>query len=161
MFCQTELLQETNRLNRFALKLTRNKADADDLVQSTCLRALEKVHYFESGTNLFSWTSKIMFNIFITGCRHRTRFESKFDPEIVLKNVATNATQDTQSELISVQLAMLNLSREHQQVLDLICVRELRYDEVASLLGVAIGTVRSRLSRAREQIRSKMVMSSN
>lgn len=100
-----------------------------------------------------------MFNIFITGYRHRTRFESKFDPEIVLKNVATNATQDTQSELISVQLAMLNLSREHQQVLDLICVRELRYDEAASLLGVAIGTVRSRLSRAREQIRSKMVMS--
>ena len=65
MFAQAALVTEMIPLNKFALRLTKNKNDAADLVQSTCLRALEKAHYFEEGTNLFSWTSKIMFNLFL------------------------------------------------------------------------------------------------
>ncbi|HYD18070.1 MAG TPA: sigma factor, partial [Patescibacteria group bacterium] len=64
MFEQKALIGEMENLRRFALRLTRNASDAEDLVQSTLLRALEKQDYFETGTNLFSWTSKIMFNLF-------------------------------------------------------------------------------------------------
>ena len=55
MFAENALTAELERLRRFAFRLTRNNADADDLVQSTCLRALEKSDHFEDGTNLFSW----------------------------------------------------------------------------------------------------------
>ena len=67
MFTQDALMAETGKLQKFSMKLTRNKANADDLFQSTCLRALEKAHYFQDGTNLFSWTSKIMYNLFCFG----------------------------------------------------------------------------------------------
>ena len=81
MFKQEELVHEMGNLRKFALRLTRNVHEAEDLVQSTLLRALEKKDYFQENTNLFSWTSKIMFNLFVTGYRRKKKFESQYDPE--------------------------------------------------------------------------------
>ena len=152
MFSQNELLSETARLNKFAMRLTRNKTDADDLLQSTCLRALEKSHHFEDGTNLFGWTSKIMFNIFVTGYRRRTKHESRFDPESYLEHESVSAMQDIHVELAEVKRAMLKLSENHQEIVQMICIKGMPYEEVSKQLGIPIGTVRSRLSRARLQI---------
>lgn len=81
MFTQAELVIEMPKLRKFASKLTRNNSEADDLLQSTLLRALEKVNYFETGTDLFKWSSKIMYNIFVTDYRRKVKFETQYDPE--------------------------------------------------------------------------------
>lgn len=156
MFTQNALMAETGKLQKFSLRLTKNKADADDLFQSTCLRALEKSHYFEDGTNLFSWTSKIMFNIFVSGYRRRTKFESRLDPEIFLDRQSVAPVQEIGLELADVQRAMMKLSAQRREILVMICVNGMSYEEVSVKLKIPVGTVRSRLSRAREQLKSFM-----
>jgi RNA polymerase sigma-70 factor, ECF subfamily len=156
MFAQSALVAETGKLQKFALRLTKNKADADDLVQSTWLRALEKADYFEDGTNLFGWTSKIMFNIFAASYNRRTKFESQYDPEPYLEKESMAPTQEAGAEVSLVNKAMMNLSADHREVLVLICAKEMHYQEVSEMLQIPVGTVRSRLSRAREDLMTIM-----
>lgn len=152
MFTQSALVTETGKLQKFALRLTRNRADADDLVQSTCLRALEKADYFEEGSNLFGWTSKIMFNIFVSGYRRRKKFETQFDPAVHLEKMSVAPTQDISIQLSDVKKAMKKLSPDHREILILTCVKGMHYEEVSAELHIPVGTVRSRLYRAREQL---------
>lgn len=152
MFSQSELVQTAPNLHKFALRLTRNGADADDLLQSTLLRAIEKQNLFEPGTSLFRWTSKIMFNIFASGYRRKTKFETQYDPERILDSQSVDATQEMSCDLKQVKSAMNLLSHDHRDILVLVCVMGMRYEEVAKALSVPIGTVRSRLSRARENL---------
>lgn len=156
MFTQAELIATAPNLHKFALRLTRNSADADDLLQSTLLRAIEKQHLFESDTNLFSWSSKIMFNIFASGYRRRTKFETQYDPQTVLDSFATEPTQETACDLKQVAAAMAHLSPEHREILTLVCIEGVRYEEAGERLGIPVGTVRSRLSRARDSLQKLM-----
>ena len=160
MFAESALTAELERLRRFAFRLTRNNADADDLVQSTCLRALEKSDHFEDGTNLFSWSSKIMFNIFVTGYRRKTKFENKYDPEIFLEQASVESSQDIRMELAEVSVAMMKLRAEQREILVMICVKGMHYEEVSEALQIPVGTVRSRLSRARAQLQVVMATTS-
>ena len=111
MFTQDALMAETGKLQKFSMKLTRNKANADDLFQSTCLRALEKAHYFQDGTNLFSWTSKIMYNLFVSDYRRKVKFETQYDPESYLEKITTAPPQETNAELAHVKRAMTKLKK--------------------------------------------------
>ncbi len=156
MFAQSELINEMPKLRKFAYKLTRNTAEADDLVQSTLLRALEKNSYFETGTDLFRWTSKIMYNLFVTDYRRKTKFETQYDPESYIENRAVEADQQVKMELKAVGAAMQKMSDEHKEILVMVCVKGLQYQEVADMLHIPVGTVRSRLSRARSQLQSLM-----
>ena len=156
MFADTELLQETENLKKFALKLTRNEADAEDLLQSTILRALEKKDMFNEGTKLFSWTSRIMYNMFVSNWRRKSKFESQYDPEPYINAETTEAAQDIKVEVASVNEAMKQLTDEHRNVLVMVCVQGMPYQEVADSLDIPIGTVRSRLSRARLQLQDIM-----
>lgn len=156
MFNQNDLIKEMENLRKFALRLTRNAADADDLLQSTVLRALEKKTYFQEGTSLFKWASKIMFNLFVTNYRRKVKFESQYDPEDAIRAQSVEADQHMQSELNAVNRAMDKLSAEHKEVLILVCVKGMQYQEVAEMLSVPVGTVRSRLSRARGQLMEMM-----
>ena len=156
MFTQDALMAETGKLQKFSMKLTRNKANADDLFQSTCLRALEKAHYFQDGTNLFSWTSKIMYNLFVSDYRHKVKFETQYDPESYLEKITTAPPQETNAELAHVKRAMTKLKKEHRQILVLVCIKGMHYVEVSKMLQIPVGTVRSRLSRAREQLQAIM-----
>lgn len=156
MFADTELLQETENLKKFALKLTRNEADAEDLLQSTILRALEKKDMFKEGTKLFSWTSRIMYNMFVSNWRRKSKFESQYDPEPYINAETTDPCQDIKVEVASVNEAMKQLSDEHRNVLIMVCVQGMPYQEVADALDIPIGTVRSRLSRARLQLQAIM-----
>jgi RNA polymerase sigma-70 factor, ECF subfamily len=152
MFTQEALVGEIANLRRFALRLTRNANDAEDLVQGTLLRALEKKDYFETDTNLFSWASKIMFNLFASQYRRKKRFETQYDPVPYIEQVSVGPSQETSADLSRVRDSMKLLSKEHREMLILICIRGLRYEEVSEMLQIPVGTVRSRLSRARKQL---------
>lgn len=149
MLAQIELVAETGKLQKFALRLTQNKADADDLVQSTCLRALEKADYFEDGTNLFSWTSKIMYNLFVSGYRRKVKFETQYDPESYLEKQSVKPAQDAKMDFSDVQRAMEKINADHRDILTLVCIEGGSYQQVADILEIPVGTVRSRLFRAR------------
>lgn len=156
MFATQDLLEETDGLRKFALKLTRNVYDAEDLVQSTVLRALEKRTMFQSGTNLFSWTSKIMYNMFVSNYRRKTKYESQYDPEPYINNQSQEASQDIKMEVQDIENAMQELNEEHQEVLMMVCVKNMKYAEVSEALQIPVGTVRSRLSRAREALKTAL-----
>ncbi len=156
MFQPQELVPEITRLHRFALRLTGNVADAEDLVQSTALRALEKKHQFRDGTDLFKWCSKIMFNLFVSGYRRRVKFESQYDPEPIIQLQRTPANQYERMRCLEVDEAMQKMSKEHRQVLNAICVNGMKYKHVAKEMGVPIGTVRSRLYRARGHLQNSL-----
>jgi RNA polymerase sigma-70 factor, ECF subfamily len=156
-FTYEELLSETNKLKSFAFKLNRrSRADAADLLQATILRAIEKRGQFQEGTNLFSWTSKIMFNLFVTAYRRRTKFETQYDYEDVLKNKSVGPAQESGLEMKRLGAALKRLSTEHRLVLMMVCVQGMNYEDVSKKLSLPIGTVRSRLSRARAQIKYLM-----
>lgn len=152
MFATQDLLEETEGLRKFALKLTKNVYDAEDLVQSTVLRALEKKELFQSGTNLFSWTSKIMYNMFVSNYRRKTKYETQYDPEPYINAQSQAAPQDIKMEVQDIELALENVSEEHKEVLIMVCVKNMKYAEVSEALQIPVGTVRSRLSRAREAL---------
>lgn len=152
MFMQNELITEMPKLQKFASKLTRNKSEAEDLLQSTLLRALEKKDYFETGTDLFKWSSKIMYNIFVTDYRRKTKFETQYDPEFHIENRSVEADQHTKLEVKLLGQAMTHMSPEHKEILVLVCIKGMQYQEVADMLEIPVGTVRSRLSRARNQL---------
>lgn len=152
MFKQEEIVCEMDSLRKFALRLTKNKSDAEDLVQSTVMRALEKNDYFQDGTNLFSWSSKIMFNIFVSQYRHKNKFESQYDSAPYIEKMVAGPSQEACTDLAIVREGMERLSKEHREILTLVCIQGMHYEEVAEQLQVPVGTVRSRLSRARQQL---------
>lgn len=156
MFNNQDLINESAKLQKFAYKLTQNKSDADDLLQSTLLRAIEKKHLFQEGTNLFSWSSKIMYNMFVSAYRRRTKFETQYDPENYIERESIAASQDVKMELDDVRAAMKSISSDHREILTLVCVKGMQYAEVSEALQIPVGTVRSRLSRAREALMLEM-----
>lgn len=156
MFRQAALVEEMDGLRGFAWRLTGNKSDAEDLVQSTVLRALEKKHLFRKDSNLFSWTSKIMYNLFVTAYRRKTKFETQYDPENYIERESVEASQDKKIELKQVKNAIDSLSSKHREILILVCIKGFRYADVAEKLDMPVGTVRSRLSRARDMLQQKL-----
>ncbi len=156
MFTETALVSQMDGLRKFALRLTGNAGDADDLLQSTVLRAIEKKEYFQQDTDLFKWTSKIMFNLFVSTYRRKKKFETRYDPESFIEKASVEGDQEARTELALVRGAMKKLSGEHREILVLVCVKGMRYQEVASMLDIPVGTVRSRLSRAREHLQAVM-----
>jgi RNA polymerase sigma-70 factor (ECF subfamily) len=149
MFNDNQLIAEMDRLRKFALRLTRNTANADDLLQNTVLRAYEKRHLFEKGSNVFSWTSKIMYNLFVSDYRRKVKFENQYDPEPILNKESAVVNQHDQMLVQEVGEAMSQLSEDHRNILVMVCVQGMKYEETAEQLCIPVGTVRSRLSRAR------------
>lgn len=152
MFAQEELIPQLEGLRRFSMKLTSNGPDSDDLLQSTVLRAFEKQHLFEDGTNLLHWTSKIMFNIFVSNYKRRVKREYQFDPELLLNSISIEPDQEDHLYFKAVCEAVDNLSPQHKEIIKTICYEGLSYEDAAEKLDIAIGTVRSRLARAREKL---------
>lgn len=143
-------------LRRYALSLTRNAADADDLVQETTLRATLKLHLWQPGTNMIAWLIEMMRRLHIsqnlTGARNRA-----ITTPIADWDVATPATQLQWIELREVGACWPRLSKDHRTVLELVAIGGASYDEAAATLGVPLGTIRSRLSRARICLREQHV----
>ncbi len=152
MFMNAELIDETARLKKFAYKLTQNFADAEDLLQSTVLRAIEKKHLFKTDSNLFSWTSRIMYNMFVSNYRRKVKFESQYDPESYIERESVKPTHDVEMEFQDVDHALEKLSVSQREIIIMVCAKEMSYEDVAKKLDIPVGTVRSRLSRARKNL---------
>lgn len=149
MFSDRALTDIRTSLHRFSMKLTHNHSDADDLLQSTLLRALEKKDMFEDGTNLFRWSSRIMFRLFVTEHRRKTRFETQYDPEDWISGLCDAPRQEEITDLSLTHSALRRLSRQQREIIALTCIHGMKYGEVARVLHIPVGTVRSRLARAR------------
>jgi RNA polymerase sigma-70 factor (ECF subfamily) len=146
------------RMRRYARVLTRDSTRADDLVQDALARAWEKRHLWRPGTDLRAWLFTIMHNVHVNQ-RALARYEAgnvSYDSgDIFLPDGhgAVDGHQIERVELREVAIAIDRLPLDQREVLLLAAVEELRYDEIAAVLAIPIGTVMSRLSRARGKLR--------
>ena len=139
------------RMRRFARALTFNREDADDLVQVAAERALVRQDQFQAGTRLDSWIFRIMKNAWIDEARSRIRRDDLFAPQEAGEHVGDDSAEAHQRKL-AVEKAMSMLSEDHRMVIALVLVEGLPYKEAAEVLGVPMGTLTSRLARAREAL---------
>jgi RNA polymerase sigma-70 factor, ECF subfamily len=148
-----QLGQFTPRLRRFALTLTRSQIDADDLVQSTFVRALACLQHWEPGTRLDSWLYRIAQNLWIDQRRRaRVRGSMESADAMVLTGEDGREVNERQLMVRDAMRAMATLPEEQQVVLALVSIEGLSYEEAAKVLDVPKGTVMSRLARARRAI---------
>jgi len=149
---------EIPRLRRYARALTRDITSADDLVQSGLVRAVAKQHLWQPGTDLRAWPFTILHNQHVNEIRRSVREGANVPiddaaPALTIQSNAIDALQ-----LRDLEVAMAKLAPEQRQVILLVGLEGMSYDEVAGILGIPIGTVRSRLSRGRDQLRTLMGM---
>jgi RNA polymerase sigma factor (sigma-70 family) len=137
------------RLRRFGRTLARNREDADDLVQVAVERALLHAAQWQPGTRVDSWMFRIMQNAWIDETRARERRGQTFVAEAEGEHVGISTTE-AQIDAIAVRRAVAQLSDDHRAVVGLVLVEGLPYKEAADVLGVPMGTLTSRLARARE-----------
>lgn len=156
-FENAQLIQEIGKLSRFASRLCRNRTDAEDLVQDTIVRALERREMFETGSNLFGWTSKMMFNLFVTRHRRKSRHESRFAlSDEMLDKKAEEGPQEALASVRQLDQRIQALTPDHREIIIMIDALGMQYQEAASALGIPVGTVRSRLGRARKELRREL-----
>ena len=146
------IVAEIPRLRRYARALTGPTGAADDLVQETLERALEKWRFWQRERALRPWLFSIMHNLQIDTLRREARIEYRDDES--LPELAQRASQDDALELRDLDRALALLPIEQREVLLLVGLEELSYADVARALGVPPGTVMSRLSRARARLKS-------
>jgi RNA polymerase sigma-70 factor (ECF subfamily) len=149
------VVAEVPRLRRYAIALMRDRTEADDLVHDVVLRALDKLHLWREGTNMRTWLFTIMHNLHANEMRRRSRMLDVV-PMDAAPPRAEAAGQDVSVELSELSGAMGGLSPVHRQVLLLIGLEGMTYAEAAGVLDVPVGTVMSRLSRAREDLRRRI-----
>jgi RNA polymerase sigma-70 factor (ECF subfamily) len=145
-------------LYRRALGLTRNPADAHDLVQDTLERGFRSLHRFEGGTNMRVWLLRILVNLFIDGCRRTARAPrlEVLDEETAASRAAEPEQDDVPWAGISsdqFQAALAELDPLFRSVYELRIGSRLKYDQIARELDIPMGTVATRLARARQKLK--------
>jgi RNA polymerase sigma-70 factor, ECF subfamily len=150
--------EEIPRLRRYARALTRDVNAADDLVQDCLTRALSKVHLWQAGTDLRAWLFTILHNQYVNHVRRAVREGSAVGLSDSEPMLMTSPSQGKRLELRDLERAIAKLPEEQRSVLLLVGLEGMRYEEVAAVLEVPVGTIRSRLSRGRELLRQLMGM---
>lgn len=141
------------RLRRYARALVGERAAADDLVQDTLERAWSKLHLYRDGTDLRAWLFTVMHNVHVNQVR-ASRPTTVLDDE--MPELAQRAVQGDALLVRDLERAIAALPAAQREVLLLVALEDLSYDETARVLGIPIGTVMSRLARAREKLRALM-----
>jgi len=141
------------RLRRYARALVGDRATADDLVQDTLERAWSKLHLFRQGTDLRAWLFTVMHNVHVNRIR-ATRQTDVLDEE--MPELAQRAAQGDALVVRDLERAIAALPEAQREVLLLVALEDLSYEETARALGIPVGTVMSRLARAREKVRALM-----
>ncbi len=142
-------------LRAFAVSLAVNPAAADDLVQETLLKAWANRHHFEPGTNLKAWLCTILRNQFYTDCRKRRREVEDADGVLAGK-VEAPASQEASSDLRRVWQHLGKLPAAQREALVLVGAEGMTYEAAAELIGCQVGTMKSRVSRARALLASML-----
>ena len=145
--------REIPRLRRYARALTRNAERADDLVQETLLRAISKRHLWQMGTDLRAWLFTIMHNQHVNLVRRAVREETAIDIEQLSTSLVAISDPTASRQLRELERALGCLSEEQRAVILLVGLEGMSYEAAAQILNVPIGTMRSRLSRGRDELR--------
>src|SRR6202158_5918487 len=140
---------EIPRLRRYARALTRDLSRADDLVQSCLTRALAKQHLWQAGTDLRAWLFTILHNQHVNDIRRSVREGVSVAVEEMAPVLTVQSSAYAALQLRDLEAALGRLPQEQRQVILLVGLEGMRYEEVAQILQVPVGTVRSRLSRRR------------
>ena len=138
------------RLRRYARALVGDRAAADDLVQDTLERAWAKLHLFRRGTDLRAWLFTVMHNVHVNQVRAARPTDTLEDE---MPELAQRAAQGDALLVRDLERALAALPVAQREVLLLVALEDLSYEETARVLGIPIGTVMSRLARAREKLR--------
>jgi len=149
-FCH-DVLENLSRLEGFARRLAGNRAFADDLVQETVLRALVHADQFRPGTNLLAWLMTILRNAYLNEKRREQRLRN-FDAKAFAMPSSVNADQEWHLEMREVQCRFGALPAPQREALVLVAANGYSYDRAAEIAGCAVGTMKSRVSRARLQL---------
>jgi RNA polymerase sigma-70 factor (ECF subfamily) len=144
------------RLQGYARSLTRKVDTAEDLVQDTLLRAWASQNQFVPGTNFRAWIFTIMRHRFLDTCRRNRALLLPIDDLIDHPRLSLTPEQDAKLELEEVAHAYWRLSPNHREILTLVGALGLEYEEAAEVIGCKTGTVRSRLSRARDELQKQL-----
>jgi len=166
---EREVLPHLDSIYAMALRLARNPEDANDLLQDTVLRAYRFFHQFTPGTNSRAWVLTILFNNFRNGYRKSGReqvsqSEAEFTERLEAESLAADQTRSNPEALAfanvmepEVTAALDSIPEEFRAALLLVDMQELSYQEVAGVLEVPIGTVKSRVSRGRSLLREALL----
>ena len=165
---EQELLPNAASIYNFAFRLTLDEDDAKDLVQETFFKAFKFIHSFQKGTNAKAWLYRILKNNFINEYRKKSKEPSKLDyqdienvydsvdrPETFSVNIAVYPFKESIGD--EVTNALNHLPVDFRIVIILCDLEDFTYDEMAKILDIPIGTVRSRLHRARNLLRDKLL----
>jgi RNA polymerase sigma-70 factor, ECF subfamily len=166
---QSELFEELamplfDELYNFAHWLTQNREEAEDLVQETYVKALKGISSFQAGTNFRAWIYRILRNTFLTSRTGlRARMTESLDSEesaqyLAIETETPETLSMSRSIAEAVQCALNGLAVHHREVLLLCDMEEMSYRELSQTLSIPIGTVMSRLSRARRTLRDTLAL---
>jgi RNA polymerase sigma factor, sigma-70 family len=154
---RSEIVALIPRLRRFALGLTRNRDEADDMVQLALERGLARLSHFTIGTRLDSWMFRILQNAWIDQARRRQRDGAPVDLDAIAE-LTPDALEDAARLSVQreVQQAMTALSADQRALVMLVLVEGYSYQEAADIVEIPVGTVMSRLSRARQILMDRL-----
>lgn len=155
-----QIEQQIPRLRRYAQALVGDTSRADDIVQDCLERAWSKIHLFRPGSDLRAWLFTILHNVHANAARRYNT--SPVMVPLLDENLApaTRATQVEELEAADLRAALARLSDDQRQVILMVGMEQMRYEEVAQVLEIPIGTVMSRLHRARERLRELLAADS-
>jgi RNA polymerase sigma-70 factor (ECF subfamily) len=145
--------EQIPRLRRYARALTRNRDRADDLVQDTLNRALIKEQFWQPGTNLRAWLFTIMHNQYVNNVRRDVQDAAMIDIDRLSTTLPATTDPAASRKLVELDRALAQLPLDQRQVILLVGLEGMSYQEAAGILSVPVGTVRSRLSRGRDALR--------
>jgi RNA polymerase sigma-70 factor (ECF subfamily) len=148
------LIAQLPALRRYAMALVGNAAFADDLMQDCLERALRRSADLRDGSRLAPWLRSILHNLYIDEVRRRRSRGIEEDVSELSDDLALSVAAGDRSEFQALVAAMATLNVEHRQILLLVALEGLNYRELAEELAIPLGTVMSRLARAREKLRA-------
>lgn len=163
-----EFMPHISSMYNFAFRLTNDEDDANDLVQDTYLKAFRFIRSFEKGTNAKAWLFRILKNSFINDYRKKSKEPNKVDYQEVEtvydseESAGTSQTSDLRAESVQeligdeIANALNSLPIDFRTVIILCDIEGFTYEEMAKILDIPIGTVRSRLHRARQLLKDKL-----
>ena len=149
-----DITAQIPRLRRYARALTGDRTSADDLVQDTLERAWGKLHLWRRGSDIRAWMFSIMHNTFINHVRKKQLDTVSMDEDAL--EIPTRAIHEDNLQVRDLASALDKLPYEYREVLLLIGLEQMSYEEAAQVLCIPLGTVMSRLSRGRERLRMLM-----
>jgi RNA polymerase sigma-70 factor (ECF subfamily) len=148
-----DIIGQLGSLRRYARSLTRDSAEAEDLVHDALVRAYERRGTFRSGGNLRAWLLSIVHNAFIDGLRSRKSEAVRVEQAGYLVDASMQAPQEHSVRLAQVREAFFKLPDEQRSALHLVAIEGLTYSQAAEASGVPLGTLMSRIGRARAALR--------